>query len=50
MKTSLCILIMERLGMELGRPGSARHMLDGGNPQAQVPEARKVINKTRYVA
>lgn len=50
MKTSLCILIMERLGMELGRPGSARHMLDGGNPQAQVPEARKVINKTRYAA
>lgn len=48
MKPSLCILIMERLGMELGRPGSARHMLDGGNPEAQVPEARKIINQTRY--
>ena len=48
MKASLCILIMERLGMELGRPGSARHMLDGGNPEAQVPEARKVINQARY--
>lgn len=48
MKSTLCILIMERLGMELGRPGSARHMIDGGNPQGQVPEARKVINQTRY--
>lgn len=48
MKPSLCILIMERLGMELGRPGSARHMLDGGNPEAQVPEARKIINQARY--
>ena len=48
MKASLCMLIMERLGMELGRPGSARHMIDGGNPERQVPEARRVINQARY--
>jgi hypothetical protein len=48
MKSTLCLLIMERLGMELGRPGSARHMLDGGNPTGHVPDARRVINQTRY--
>lgn len=48
MKSTLCILIMERLGMELARPGSARHMLEGGEPEGRVPEASKVINATRY--
>lgn len=50
MKSTLCILIMERLGMELGRPGSARNMLKGGKPHGRVPEASRVINETRYAS
>lgn len=49
MKTSLCILIMERLGMELGRPGSARHMIDGGTPGKEEPIAQQVINQSRFI-
>ena len=48
MKSTLSILIMERLGMELARPGSARNMLEGGKPHGKVLEASRVINGVRY--
>jgi hypothetical protein len=48
MKSSLCMLIMERLGLELARPGSARHMLDGGVPRSTEKTVQKVIDLTRF--
>ena len=48
MKSSLCMLILERLGLELSRPGSARHMLDGGVPKSTEKDAQKVIDVIRF--
>jgi len=48
MKSSLCLLILERLGLELSRPGAARHMRNGGVPKNEEKTTQKVIDVTRF--
>ncbi len=48
MKASLCILIMERLGMELGQAGSARLLLDGSGTLQEEYAAQRVIHRVRF--
>jgi hypothetical protein len=49
MSPTLANLIMERLGMELGRPGSARALLCGGQLPTEEDAAAQAISKARYV-
>jgi hypothetical protein len=48
MSPTLANLIMERLGMELGRPGSARLLLSGGKIPDEEELASQEISKTRF--
>ncbi|WP_141730757.1 hypothetical protein [Oligoflexus tunisiensis] len=48
MSPTLANLIMERLGMELGRPGSARLLLNGGTIPDEEELASQEISRTRF--
>ncbi len=48
MSSTLANLIMERLGMELCRPGSARLLLVGGAIPPPEAHASTVVNEARY--